>query len=98
MYGCLKDKKKVLVKKRAAKVDMSDTGVTVTTADGDTFSGDIVVGADGVHSMVREAMWRYAGEQTAEKNKGWFQRSTHTSSTNSSLSSPGAMTPLTIAA
>ncbi|KAK7702400.1 hypothetical protein SLS64_009692 [Diaporthe eres] len=69
MYGCLKQKGKVLVGKRVAKVDMSDTGVTVTTADGDTFSGDMLVGADGVHSVVREAMWRYAGLKPAEKNK-----------------------------
>lgn len=77
MYGCLKKKEKVLVGKRVAKVDMSDTGVTVTTADGDTFSGDMLVGADGVHSVVREAMWRYAGLKPAEKNKGRFPQ-THT--------------------
>lgn len=77
MYGCLKDKKKVLINKRVAKIDMSDTGVKVTTTDGDTFSGDILVGADGVHSVVREAMWRYAGLQPAEKNKGRFPQPTH---------------------
>lgn len=31
--------------------------VTVKTADGDIYSADIVIGADGVHSFTRNAMW-----------------------------------------
>jgi 2-polyprenyl-6-methoxyphenol hydroxylase-like FAD-dependent oxidoreductase len=36
------------------KITESNTGVEVTLQDGSTVSGDIVVGADGIHSKVRE--------------------------------------------
>jgi 2-polyprenyl-6-methoxyphenol hydroxylase-like FAD-dependent oxidoreductase len=39
-------------------VEESDQGVTVTTADGRMFTGDMLVGADGIHSVVRREMWR----------------------------------------
>lgn len=32
----------------------------ITTKDGATFTGDILVGADGVHSQTRAEMWRIA--------------------------------------
>lgn len=34
----------------------------VQTQDGCTYTADIVVGADGVHSTVRKKMWRNANE------------------------------------
>lgn len=36
--------------------------MTVHTEDGHTYKGDLVVGADGVHSQVRAEMWRLAEE------------------------------------
>ncbi|KAF8146894.1 hypothetical protein K438DRAFT_1868558 [Mycena galopus ATCC 62051] len=57
-YNNLKDKSKVLVDKRVLSVTPLANGVQVTTQDGSTYSGDILVGADGVHSTIRKEMWR----------------------------------------
>ena len=43
-----------------AKVIHSETGVRVITKDGEEFAGDIVVGVDGVHSVIRQEMWALA--------------------------------------
>lgn len=37
--------------------------LSVTTSDGTKYTGDIVVGADGVHSVTRAEMWRMANLQ-----------------------------------
>ncbi|KAL4810805.1 hypothetical protein BDV18DRAFT_155418 [Aspergillus unguis] len=60
LYDNIKDKSKVLTKKRVQTVDMDDNGVTVTTSDSSSYQGDILIGADGIHSTVREEMWRIA--------------------------------------
>lgn len=41
---------------------MAGNNATVTTKDGDTFTGDLVVGADGIHSKIRQQMWRVAND------------------------------------
>jgi salicylate hydroxylase len=51
---------------RIARFDQDDDGVKVTLADGSTATGDILVGADGIHSTVRGQMFgkelpRYTG-------------------------------------
>ena len=51
---------------RVARVDQDDRGVTLTLADGTTARGDILVGADGIHSTVRAQLFgkelpRYTG-------------------------------------
>lgn len=68
LYDNIKDKKKVLTKKRVQKVEISDDGVLVQTSDGSFFTGDILVAADGIHSTVRGEMWRIANEQSP----GWI--------------------------
>lgn len=60
LYDNLKHKDRVLTNKRVVHVEMSSTGVLVTTEDGSSYSGDILVGGDGVHSKVRQEMWRIA--------------------------------------
>ncbi|KAH0425350.1 FAD binding domain protein [Colletotrichum camelliae] len=60
LYENLKQKDKVLTNKRIIHVETSSTGVTVTTEDGTTYTGDILVGGDGVHSKVQQEMWRIA--------------------------------------
>ncbi|KAF3802821.1 FAD-dependent monooxygenase andE [Colletotrichum gloeosporioides] len=60
LYSNLKYKEKVLTSKRAVSVDIMESSAQVTTKDGHVFSGDIVVGADGIHSTVRKEMWRNA--------------------------------------
>ncbi|KAJ6489681.1 FAD binding domain-containing protein [Mycena vitilis] len=58
----LKNKSKVLVNKRVVNVQPVANGVQVTTQDGSIYSGDILVGADGVHSTIRKEMWRLGDE------------------------------------
>ena len=55
----LKDRDKVKLGKRVAKVDHSEKGVIVHCKDGPTFKGGVVIGADGVHSVIRTEMWRF---------------------------------------
>jgi 2-polyprenyl-6-methoxyphenol hydroxylase-like FAD-dependent oxidoreductase len=52
------EKEKVLLNKRIVKADHHDDGVTITCTDGSSYDGDILVGADGVFSIVRQEMWR----------------------------------------
>ena len=62
LYNSLEHKERVHVNKRVARVDVFDTHATVITQDGEAFTGDFVVGADGVHSTVRKEMRRIAND------------------------------------
>ena len=59
-YKHVPEKSKILPGKRVVKVIHSETGVRVITKDGEEFAGDIVVGVDGVHSVIRQEMWALA--------------------------------------
>lgn len=56
------DKSKVLVNKRVLKVDHLPDKVRVHIEDGSSYDGDILIGADGIHSTIRKEMWRIADE------------------------------------
>ncbi|KAL8847074.1 MAG: hypothetical protein Q9221_007861 [Calogaya cf. arnoldii] len=60
LWQNLPDKSKVLFNKKVADIIENDDGVEVFLSDGTSEKGDIVVGADGVHSTVREKMWERA--------------------------------------
>ncbi|KAH6633730.1 FAD binding domain protein [Boeremia exigua] len=60
MYQNLRDKSKIELQKRISRVDHNENAVTVTCNDGTIISGDVLVGCDGVHSVVRQEMWRLA--------------------------------------
>lgn len=75
LYDNLLHKDRVLTKKRVSEVNLVDSGVHVRTADGDLFEGDIIVGADGIHSTVRDEMWRI-GHQLSP---GYFPPDEHSS-------------------
>lgn len=62
LYDHLHDQSKVQPGKRVAHIDHSQSGVKVVCQDGSQFEGDIVVGADGVSSKVRQEMWRIADD------------------------------------
>lgn len=62
MYDNIKDKSKILTDKRVSKVEINDNCATAFTADGSAYTGDIVVGADGIYSTVRDEMWRFGYE------------------------------------
>ena len=60
LYKHIPDKSKILHGKRITRVDHFDDRVVVQCKDGSSYAGDIIVGADGVHSLVRQEMWRHA--------------------------------------
>lgn len=64
LHGNLKHKDRVLTKKRVTGVELTTNGVRALTQDGSVYEGDIVVGADGIHSAVRDEMWRLGKEQS----------------------------------
>jgi 2-polyprenyl-6-methoxyphenol hydroxylase-like FAD-dependent oxidoreductase len=59
----IKSKSKILLNKNITSVEQSDSGVTVKCDDGTSYQGDILAGADGVRSKVREEMWCLAGSR-----------------------------------
>lgn len=56
----LPDKSHIVTGKRVVDVVDNEEGVIVKLDDGTTEEGDILIGCDGVHSTVRELMWRNA--------------------------------------
>lgn len=84
LYSHVKNKDKVLTGKRVDEVITATNGVMVKTKDGETFTGNILIGADGVHSLVRREMWRLA----AESRPGWFPQDELQSEAISSCSPP----------
>ncbi|KAM3064986.1 hypothetical protein ACMFMF_011457 [Clarireedia jacksonii] len=58
LYSKFEDKSRIHKKKKVVEICQGRSDVSVTTTDGTTYHGDLVVGADGVHSIVRSEMWR----------------------------------------
>ncbi|EKG14845.1 Monooxygenase FAD-binding protein [Macrophomina phaseolina MS6] len=71
----IKQKERLIPNKRAVEIETLEDKVLVHCQDGSTYEGQIVVGADGVHSAVRREMWKAAeklepGAIPAEDLKG----------------------------
>ncbi|KGO40511.1 Monooxygenase, FAD-binding [Penicillium expansum] len=60
LYDKIQDKSKVLTSHRVQSIETGTSSSTVTTTTGQTYTGNIVVGADGIHSKVRQEMWKAA--------------------------------------
>lgn len=60
LYQNINDKSKIRANKKVVNVTLHASSVEARTKDGDVFTGDILVGADGIHSNVRKEMWRLA--------------------------------------
>ncbi|CAO3672238.1 unnamed protein product [Umbelopsis vinacea] len=58
MYNSHPNKSKLLSNKHVQSIEEEENGVKVTTKDGSVYEGDIVIGADGVWSTVRQSMWQ----------------------------------------
>lgn len=67
MLDGIRDKSKILMNKTVADVIHSADGVTVKCKDGTAYDGDILVGADGVYSKTREALWNLAAKEYPDK-------------------------------
>lgn len=74
LYDNLKDKSRVKANKKVIKASILDSKVEVRTEDGEAFVGDILVGADGIRSTIREEMWRIADVM----EPGYIPQSEHT--------------------
>jgi 2-polyprenyl-6-methoxyphenol hydroxylase-like FAD-dependent oxidoreductase len=62
LYDKLPDKSKVIEGARIVDIIEENDQVRAILADGTEHTGDIIAGCDGVHSGVREIMWRKAHE------------------------------------
>ncbi|KAL2272824.1 hypothetical protein FJTKL_05962 [Diaporthe vaccinii] len=60
LYKHIREKERLLVNQKVARVDTYEDKVIVQTSTGDVFEAQMIVGADGVRSTVREEMWRNA--------------------------------------
>ncbi|KAM0229786.1 hypothetical protein ACHAP5_011543 [Fusarium lateritium] len=58
LYERLRHKDRVLLNRKVETVGLVHNGVEVTTTNGETIKGSILVGVDGVHSSVRRNMFR----------------------------------------
>jgi 2-polyprenyl-6-methoxyphenol hydroxylase-like FAD-dependent oxidoreductase len=70
LYDNLKDKSKILTGKAVAHLESNENVVQATTSDGDRYIGNILIGADGIHSSVRREMWRIGDEEQPH----WFNQ------------------------
>ncbi|KAI8938093.1 hypothetical protein NX059_005763 [Plenodomus lindquistii] len=62
LYENLPDKSKVHTGRKLCRIEHTSNGVHVHLSDGSIEEGDMVIGADGVHSHVRSEMWDYASK------------------------------------
>ncbi|KAI0146864.1 hypothetical protein GGR57DRAFT_516698 [Xylariaceae sp. FL1272] len=54
--GAAQAKDKILTRKKVTKIEQDEESATVHCADGSSFTGSMVIGADGVHSRTREQL------------------------------------------
>jgi salicylate hydroxylase len=52
------DRSKLLMNTRVASVEQNEHRAWVTTTDGHRIEGDVIIGADGIHSLVREQVFK----------------------------------------
>ncbi|CAJ0548379.1 Ff.00g019920.m01.CDS01 [Fusarium sp. VM40] len=64
LYNNLKHKDRVLTRKRVTRLEIKMDAMQAYTEDGSVYEGELVVGADGIHSAVRDEMWRLGKEQS----------------------------------
>nr|A0A2I6PIZ2.1 RecName: Full=FAD-dependent monooxygenase nodM; AltName: Full=Nodulisporic acid biosynthesis cluster protein M [Hypoxylon pulicicidum]AUM60051.1 FAD-dependent oxygenase [Hypoxylon pulicicidum] len=70
LYTSYPDHSNIYTNKNVIKVQSHDNQVSVLTEDGNTYRGDLVVGADGVNSRVLSEIWKLAGNPSLTKREG----------------------------
>lgn len=68
LFDSIQDNSKVHTSSECVKIEELEDGVRVALKDGSIIRGDVLVGADGVHSRMRNEIWRIAGSEAAEYN------------------------------
>ena len=68
LYDHIQQKDKILTSQRVVSIENHPWHVSVTTKTGEKFTGSLLVGADGIHSTVRQEMWKEAQKEDPE----WF--------------------------
>ncbi|KAH6976428.1 FAD binding domain protein [Ilyonectria sp. MPI-CAGE-AT-0026] len=58
----IQHKDRVVLQSQVQRIETSESGVQVSTRNGETYHGAMVIGADGIHSVVRREMLRIAEE------------------------------------
>ena len=74
LYENLKNKDKVITEANVQTINTLHGGVEVVTTNGRAYQSDLLVGADGVYSAIRQEMWRLAEEMQTEESfprKDW---------------------------
>ena len=66
LYDQLKDKSKIRLQRKVLGISHEGDGVAVRCQDGSEFRGDLVIGADGIHSRTRGEMQNFAEETGPE--------------------------------
>lgn len=72
LFRHIHDKAKIHTSKRVCQIEHRNTEVVVQCEDGSSYTGDIVVGADGIHSTVRTFMHEHIEKKSpgkADKDK-----------------------------
>lgn len=78
LYDSYPEKSKIHVNSNVVHVDhLGNDGVVVYTQSGHSYKGDLLVGADGVHSQVRTQMWAISDRM----QPGWITRNEKTGMT-----------------
>ena len=60
LYEALPDRSLVRLGTKVTDIYDNDDGVETRLADGTSEKGDMIIGCDGVHSLIRETMWSQA--------------------------------------
>ncbi|EAU36861.1 predicted protein [Aspergillus terreus NIH2624] len=63
LYDCLPDKSPFKLGCKVRDITQDSTGVEVILENGAVERGDMVLGCDGVHSLVRQRMWDLANQK-----------------------------------
>ncbi|KAI1377150.1 FAD/NAD(P)-binding domain-containing protein [Hypoxylon crocopeplum] len=71
LYEQLKYKDRIRIRNQVDCIKPVEGGVQVTTKEGDSYLGDIVIGADGIHSDVRKEIRRIAELWNCSEREGW---------------------------
>ncbi|KAM7211031.1 hypothetical protein V8F06_013579 [Rhypophila decipiens] len=72
---------KIHTSKKVVSIDITSTGVTVHCADGSSFTGSIVLGADGINSSVRQILDEKIAQEAGLEKPTSYQTSVFKSST-----------------